>query len=87
MIFSIFSEKDTTVLKVRITIEDESGQLIENTVVYEDKSLHLGTFSAIETLMEDFKQASFPAVEAQLLLFQQSAFEKKVVTTSKASEA
>jgi hypothetical protein len=73
-------------LKARITIEDESGHLIEKTVVYEDKSLHLGTFSAIETLMEDFKQASFPAVEAQLLLFQQAAFEKKVVTSSKESE-
>ena len=73
-------------LKATIKIEDESGQLIEKTVMYEDKSLHLGSFSAIETLMEDFKQASFPAVEAQLLLFQQAAFEKKVLTSSKASE-
>ncbi len=64
-------------LKATIKIEDENGHLIEKTVVYEDKSLHLGTFSAIETLMEDFKQASFPAVETQLLLFQQAAFEKK----------
>jgi len=73
-------------LRATIKIEDESGQIIEKTVVYEDKNLHLGTFTAIETLMEEFKQASFPAVEAQLLLFQQTAFEKKVVTTNKASE-
>lgn len=74
-------------LKATIKIEDESGHTIEQTVVYEDKSLHLGTFSAIESLMEDFKQSSFPAVEAQLLLFQQEAFEKKAVTSSKANEA
>ena len=68
-------------LKATIKIEDATGQVIEKTVTYLEKSLHLGTFSAIETLMEDIKQSSFPEIEGQLLLFQQEAFEKKAETS------
>lgn len=64
-------------LKATIKIEDETGQVIEKTVTYSEKSLHLGTFSAIENLMEDIKQSAFPEIEGQLLLFQQESFEKK----------
>lgn len=67
-------------LKATIKIEDETGQVIEKIVTYSEKSLHLGTFSAIETLMEDIKQSTFPEIEGQLLLFQQESFEKKAQT-------
>jgi hypothetical protein len=67
-------------LKSTIKIEDETGQVMEKTVTYSEKSLHLGTFSAIETLMEDIKQSTFPEIEGQLLLFQQDLYEKKAET-------
>lgn len=68
-------------LKATIKLEDETGQIIEQTITYPDKNLQLITFSAIETLMEDIKQGTFPQIEGQLLVVQQAEFEKKAKTT------
>ena len=64
-------------LKATIKFEDEKGQIIEKIIEYADKDLDLGTFSNIETLLEDFKQSSFPALGGDLLRLQQDLFEKK----------
>lgn len=54
-----------------IKFEDaDTGLVIERIVEYSEQSFDLGTFSAIETLVEDVKQKCFSGIEGDLLQLQ-----------------
>ena len=70
-------------LKSTLKLEDETGKIIKQSVIYDEKNLHLGSFDAIEHLMESAKVATFPKIEGQLLLSEQEHFEKKWIYQSR----